>query len=348
MAGQPTMNALAQHGMPPSAGAFVPGPAYWTDQEMQNSVRRESQLDMIAAARMQQHQQQVLQGSYSPYQHQFPMGFRQPYPYPNVVPFSAVEDFVPYPAHRQQYEPRYVQQAPYGRPSILLEDSARYSRGVLEPMGVPSHPRGPPRKPKQSGYALWCGNLPSGANVTDLKDHFSQDATRDIESLFLISKSNCAFVNYRTEAACVAAVTRFHDSRFYGVRLVCRLRRGAGPERNIATSTAPGSTSAAQPRPAEVSVAPTENEPSSPIIVGATSSASMITPQVSVSERVPPAAAERYFIIKSLTVQDLEASARNGVWATQSHNETVLNRAYEEADNVYLVFSANKAGEYFG
>ena len=39
---------------------------------------------------------------------------------------------------------------------------------------------------------------------------------------------------------------------------------------------------------------------------------------------------------------------RNGIWATQSHNETALNRAYEEADNVYLIFSANKSGEYFG
>ena len=63
-----------------------------------------------------------------------------------------------------------------------------------------SVPRGPPRKPKQSGHALWVGNLPPGATVIDLKDHFSREATRDIESLFLISKSNCAFVNYRNPA----------------------------------------------------------------------------------------------------------------------------------------------------
>jgi hypothetical protein len=57
---------------------------------------------------------------------------------------------------------------------------------------------------------------------------------------------------------------------------------------------------------------------------------------------------EKYYIVKSLTAQDLEASVRNGIWATQSHNEQILNRAYEEADNVYLIFSANKSGEYFG
>jgi len=39
---------------------------------------------------------------------------------------------------------------------------------------------------------------------------------------------------------------------------------------------------------------------------------------------------------------------RNGIWATQSHNEYALNRAFNNSDNVYLVFSANKSGEYFG
>jgi hypothetical protein len=37
----------------------------------------------------------------------------------------------------------------------------------------------------------------------------------------------------------------------------------------------------------------------------------------------------RYFILKSLTVEDLEMSVKNGVWATQSHNETILNQAFE-------------------
>nr|OQO16613.1 hypothetical protein B0A51_18432 [Rachicladosporium sp. CCFEE 5018] len=82
-----------------------------------------------------------------------------------------------------------------------------------------SAPRGPLRKPRKSGFALWVGNLPPAGRIADLKDHFSRDATTDIESLFLIAKSNCAFVNYRTEAACSAAMHRFHDSRFDGVRL---------------------------------------------------------------------------------------------------------------------------------
>src|ERR1700759_1167771 len=98
--------------------------------------------------------------------------------------------------------------------------------------------RGPPRKPKQSGHALWVGNLPPGTHIIDLKDHFARNATNDIESVFLISKSNCAFVNYKTETSCAAAMSRFHDSRFQGVRLVCRLRRGSA---SAASATQPSS-----------------------------------------------------------------------------------------------------------
>jgi hypothetical protein len=76
---------------------------------------------------------------------------------------------------------------------------------------------------------------------------------------------------------------------------------------------------------------------------------------------------DKFFILKSLTVENLELSVRTGIWATQPHNEDILNNALEvgavgseaghdieltmrdqTADSVYLVFSANKSGEYFG
>ncbi|RHZ48049.1 putative YT521-B-like splicing factor [Aspergillus thermomutatus] len=196
-------------------------------------------------------------------------------------------------------------------------------------------PWGPPRKPKQSGHALWVGNLPAGTNVVDLKDHFSQGATKDIQSVFLISKSNCAFINYKTESACVAALSRFHDSRFHGVRLVCRLRRGlASPGKT--SNTGSSTTSPVK------ELNGLKDLDSNPEIEETLETHPLHGRHANL--RLP----NRYFIVKSLTVGDLELSRQSGIWATQSHNEDNLNRAYESAFNVYLIFSANKSGEYYG
>ncbi|KZF26894.1 hypothetical protein L228DRAFT_21212 [Xylona heveae TC161] len=211
-------------------------------------------------------------------------------------------------------------------------------------------PRGPPRKPKQSGHALWVGNLPPGTIVTDLKDHFAREATQDIESVFLISKSNCAFVNYKTEATCAAAMARFHDSRFQGVRLVCRLRRSTNnsPARDHPESS-PNPISSTDQLPTledePTSATDDQVEPEEPHRVEPIESSATTTTE---SKLNAPRVAEKFFVVKSLTVQDLELSVRNGIWTTQAHNEDALNKAYESAENVYLIFSANKSGEYFG
>lgn len=153
-----------------------------------------------------------------------------------------------------------------------------------------------------------------------LKDHFSREATKDIESLFLISKSNCAFVNYRTEDSCTAAMHRFHDSRFNGVRLVCRLRRSSAPTSGVPTgpSAMVGSQQQNVSRPAT----PKQDSVTDPIEDDDT------TQKSEEDARATTDTTNKYFIVKSLTLQDLELSVRNGIWATQSHNEEALNKAF--------------------
>ena len=202
-----------------------------------------------------------------------------------------------------------VPQAPLGSGSSRPRTDPR-------PGNIPSTPRGPPRKPKQSGHALWVGNLPPGTLIVDLKDHFSRDAKQDIESVFLISKSNCAFVNYRKESACSAAMTRFHDSRFQGARLVCRLRRN------------PASSASGIPTgPAALVPAPTQAQSAIDAIAQNRELSSLA--EASRVESSPTKGKNKFFIVKSLTVEDLELSVRNGIWATQAHNESALNQAYE-------------------
>ncbi|KAL5344955.1 hypothetical protein ACLOAV_009908 [Pseudogymnoascus australis] len=192
---------------------------------------------------------------------------------------------------------------------------------------------GPPRKPAQLGHALWVGNPPPAVSVLDLKDHFAQGAREELLSVFLMAKSSCAFVNYTTEEACASAVERFHYSRLGRMRVVCSLRRSAvGVVGGVPTG--PAALSGGKIEGGRV-----KGEKK---VDGEEGGKSATTPE----EETP--AKDKYFIVKSLTVEDLEMSVRKGVWATQSHNEAALDKAYKTAEKVYLIFSANKSGEHYG
>lgn len=57
---------------------------------------------------------------------------------------------------------------------------------------------------------------------------------------------------------------------------------------------------------------------------------------------------KRVFILKSTSVAELEESVAKGTWRTQRHNEPILDQAFRTAPEVYLIFGANKSGEFFG
>lgn len=145
--------------------------------------------------------------------------------------------------------------------------------------------------------------------------------TVGLESLFLISKSNCAFANFKDEAACAAAQMKIHDSRFQTVRLVSRLRRNSvGTAVGVSVPTGPAALS----------------PPSNPLVARSITPDSDTKPKEGEEEAGEPKTADdasgtkdKFFIVKSLTVEDLELSVRNGIWATQSHNEDALNKAYQ-------------------
>ncbi|KAI8961369.1 hypothetical protein F5Y11DRAFT_357722 [Daldinia sp. FL1419] len=217
-------------------------------------------------------------------------------------------------------------------------------RGDMSPETRSNIVRGPPRKPRQSGHAIWIGNLPPQTDLMSLVHHVCKEAT-GLESLFLISKSNCAFANFKDEQSCIAAQQKLHDSKFQSVRLVSRLRKstveGAGGQ------TAPTGPAATSPGTKNTSTGSTKNSQDNPPEPPTSTSDTQPEPR-NAPNSDGSAQRDKFFILKSLTVEDLELSVRTGVWATQSHNEEILNNAFKAVDNVYLVFSANKSGEYFG
>lgn len=147
--------------------------------------------------------------------------------------------------------------------------------------------------------------------------------TLGLESLFLISKSNCAFANFKDEETCSAAQQKLHDSKFQSVRLVSRLRKstveGAA---GVTAPTGPSVSTASAKSEQVLDITPVQSGVTSPT----TEPAGVLKPGV--ADEMPPQK-DKFFILKSLTVEDLELSVSTGIWATQSHNEDALNNAFK-------------------
>ena len=134
------------------------------------------------------------------------------------------------------------------------------SSSVVKPPDKPIvrrsyHPNAPPHR---SEWVMWAGNVPSDATHDELWRFFNQKPAEPpagspedtgVISIFLISRSNCAFVNYKNGLFLQEAVSRFNgtplrsgDSRC--PRLVCRVRRldddltaGVGGQRGMGMHT---------------------------------------------------------------------------------------------------------------
>lgn len=203
-----------------------------------------------------------------------------------------------------------------------------------------------------------------------------------VASIHLISRSNCAFVNFQTITHLTAAIQHFngqplrpHDPRC--PRLVCRVRareddlkagvggqRGAGVHVRMVKDQKQKAKARATASPGE-SEAVTSSDDLVPTTASslssdderghgrrggkpakhASSSGSYASTNSSLLSQHFP---KRYFILKSLTQFDLDLSVEKGLWATQRHNEGILDQAYRTSKDVYLIFGVNKSGEFYG
>lgn len=170
-----------------------------------------------------------------------------------------------------------------------------------------------------------------------LVHHVCNEAS-GLESLFLISKSNCAFANFKDEQSCIRAQQKLHDSKFQTVRLVSRLRKSTVEGASGQTApTGPAATSpGSQAVPPETAISqetPKAAVVSEVVIQVDEDEKSQEQEQQQEQDAAPISNGaqqkDKFFILKSLTVEDLDLSIRNGVWATQSHNEESLNDAFK-------------------
>ncbi|SNX82247.1 uncharacterized protein MEPE_00953 [Melanopsichium pennsylvanicum] len=264
------------------------------------------------------------------------------------------------------------------------------------------HPQQGPR----SDFVLWCGNVPQDATVEELWEVFprltpdeyrrwlataennkpvDELANPDIDghgvlSIFIISRSNCAFINYASSAHLDRAVKYFHGRQVRSrdprcPKLVCRIRkkddeaqagvagqRGRGihvawlkQQRELERAQAAANDAALDP-PTRLSAEPLSppQKDSIPVAAGLASagsysssgSASYTSTNSSLFRH--PAFRHRFFILKSLRSDDLDRSIETGYWATQPHNENVLDQAFRNSETVYLIFGVNQTGQFYG
>lgn len=368
------------------------------------------------------------------YQPRYPMNFPPLHDSPSVDlethfsqvsihggPTSPVQSTAPPAALPTRYPPQVPQvalaapqssSAPVSNSPLI---SARHERHASPPSTVTSSSRPHSERPivrrayhpnppsHRSEWVMWIGNVPGGTTHDELwgflkrppmdNDSFESDAN-GVLSIFLISRSNCAFVNFDTEEHLQRAIVQFngqqlhpHDRR--GPRLVCRVRRkeddlraGVGGQRGMGVHTRYVREQSQQGQ-MNKQVAPSEDDQSSstgrrsslssesghPVAVTASlqssddeatrarrgsqpgdsvkaqSSSSYSSTNSSFLSRHFP---KRFFILKSLTQFDLDLSVENGLWATQKHNEAILDQAYRTSSEVILIFSVNKSGEFYG
>ncbi|CAD6936509.1 unnamed protein product [Tilletia controversa] len=253
----------------------------------------------------------------------------------------------------------------------------------------------------------------------------AEQAAHGVISVFPISRSNCAFVNYATAEHLARAVTFFsgqpvrpQDKRC--LPMICRVRkkddeeragvagqRGRGmhvewvkeherKRRDAVAAARRGENAATEAVDTAVNVpsielsVPTPSQTTSPAPVGNvllgqalptpdeyTTPSTTPRPQVISTSRGHahdpssssletssmtslsltstnssvlrhPAFKVRYFILKSRTRDDLDLSVESGHWATQPHNEAVLDQAYRLSASVILILGANQSGEFYG
>ena len=285
---------------------------------------------------------------------------------------------------------------------------------------------------------MWVGNVAADATVSELWQFFSQLPSSDdssqpnqlpapviandgavpgaeaadpsapphgIVSIFIITRSNCAFVNYADLHTLDRAVHYFHGMSLrphdpHCPRFVCRIRRreeeveagvqgqrgkglhiaylrehekkrkeeakqGRTPDQQNSGGSMHASDSSTPRGDAVIAVETprpmplTERSPfgagnlEHPSITADPSSLSVSSGSLSYTSTNSsllrhPAFKERFFILKSHKLDQLEQSVQKGTWATQPHNEDVLDQAFRNSQNVFLIFSANQSGGWFG
>ncbi|WFD01186.1 hypothetical protein MYAM1_003948 [Malassezia yamatoensis] len=214
---------------------------------------------------------------------------------------------------------------------------------------------------------MWCGNVPTDASQEELWRFFTQTTdslrllttplqsapqdTHGVLSIFLMSRSNCAFVNFSSARHLDRACSLFHGTKLRyqsnNDPPVCRARRledvehaGVAAQRGKGVHTSWYRKEKQQQKPIseEANDRTLSSKSGDSVSFSSTDSSLLSQPQF----------AHRFFILKSRNSEALKTALRTNIWSTQTHNESVLDQAFRKSEKVTLLFSENHSGHFFG
>jgi len=221
----------------------------------------------------------------------------------------------------------------------------------------------------RSDYVMWCGNVPSDATLDELWSFFgklslsssethtseSPESSHGILSIFIISRSSCAFVNYKSQEHLDRACTYFQGKTIRAKpncpRLVCRPRKLEDAEyAGVAAQRGKGVHTSWYRQQCKLIQEANIQASQDGIDAGDDSDANSTHSFTSTNSSLlrQPLFAHRFFILKSRTREALETALETHVWCTQPHNEPVLDQAFRNSEVVTLFFSENFSGQFFG
>ncbi|OAP62882.1 hypothetical protein AYL99_02109 [Fonsecaea erecta] len=192
----------------------------------------------------------------------------------------------------------------------------------------------PPLKRKHSSsgeHALWIGNIPLQANILNLRDHFYQVAGSDLVSITYNPEARYAFANFSTKASRLKVIELAASTLFHEKRLDCRIRSESG-RRSIKVSYGHdnhGGRKISIHQPVE------------------------LEKKIEELSRFPEAdpsqlGKDKYFIIKSFSIEAMHHSLQMNQWHVPCRHVYRINNAVQTARKVYLIFSVNGSGQFFG
>lgn len=266
-----------------------------------------------------------LQQPFDAYQRNYPAS----YPVPHINPYHRS---TPLPPVSPPTSPNLPGPSSPERRLGAGSNHGSGSRGGKKPLVRRSYHPNPPSY--RSDWVMWTGNIPSNATHDELWRFFTSfpegtpdaPANSGVLSIFLISRSNCAFINYENEVYLKAAVEHLNgrslrpgDPRC--PKLVCRMRRtdddlkaGVGGQRGIGmhlrwvkerkdresslTESVPNDPSSPLPDKSSHSTSSDDDSGGRHGPQSLASSSSYASTNSSLLARFFP---QRYFILKSLT-----------------------------------------------